>query len=71
MKTIWNSKNDVLSTQNVVLLCTKRRGVSLPQFLPLSPRWEKPRTDASTEPKNTVLFYLFCKFHLSNLVYKT
>ena len=40
-------------------------------FSPLSCSWEKTRTDASTEPKNAVLFYLFCKTHLSNIAHKT
>jgi len=33
--------------------------------LPLSHRWEKTRKEAATRRKNTVLFYPFCKTHLS------
>ena len=39
-------------------------------LLPLSHRWEKTRTDAPTRRKNTVLFYPFCKTHLSKFVQK-
>ena len=34
-------------------------------FLPLSHRWEKTQTKVATEHENTVLFYHFCKTHLS------
>lgn len=42
-----------------------RRDVFFRLFLPLSHRWEKTRTNVATERKNTVLFYPFCKTHLS------
>jgi hypothetical protein len=57
-------------TKNDVWFCTKRRVVFLRLSLPLSHRWEKTRTDAPTRRKNAVLFYPFCKTHLSKFEHK-
>jgi hypothetical protein len=78
MRTIWSSKK-----RRVVLLKTTccfaqndgsflfhRRVVFLRPLLPLSHRWEKTRTEAATRRKNTVLFYHFCKTHLSKFGHK-
>lgn len=78
MRTIWSSKKrrvvlpktTACFTQNDVLFCIKRRVVFLRRSLPLSHRWEKTRKGAATRRKNTVLFYLFCKTHLSKFGHK-
>ena len=78
MRTIWSSKKrrvvllktTACFTQNDVLFCTKRRVVFLHLLLPLSHRWEKTRKEAPTRRKNTVLFYPFCKTHLSKFGHK-
>jgi len=78
MRTIWSSKK-----RRLVLLKTTgrfyyidgsfllhRRVVFLRLFLPLSHRCEKTRTNVATEHENTVLFYRFCKTHLSKFGHK-
>ena len=73
MRTIWSSKKRQVVlpkttgcfAQNDGSLLLHRRGVFFRLFIALSHRGGKTRTNVATERKNTVLFYPFCKTHLS------